>query len=81
MLFDYVQEEGQKVLTLVYKIRCSGNYTKKEEKQLSELIEYVEENLPVFNFGYFNLGKPTILRIFATVANFLIVVVQLTNKV
>ncbi|EFA05777.2 gustatory receptor 52 [Tribolium castaneum] len=73
LLCDYVRQEGEKIVTLFYEMRLQ-NY------ELFELTEYVEENLPVLTAGYFRLGKPTILRMFATVANFVIVVVQVTNK-
>ncbi|KAJ3643974.1 hypothetical protein Zmor_026653 [Zophobas morio] len=83
VMCDSISDESNKIRSLMYEISCMAeNLTTKEEQELFELIEYVEENVPIFSAaGYFIIGKATILNIAATVVNFLIVVLQVTNKI
>jgi gustatory receptor len=83
IMCDSVSCEAKEILSTIDELRFSiDGINQKEEQELFMLTDYVKENLPVFTAaGYFTLAKPTILNMSATVANFLIVVVQVTNKI
>lgn len=77
---DSVTQEARKILAEIYNYRFRHNLTLTEEKELKELTKYVEENIPIFSAGgYFNITKSTLLDMTLTVANFLIVALQVQN--